>query len=60
MSEPGQQRVLLTGGTGFVGGNVAAVIWGAAMVGAFVAGLFAPGRMGTPVPDPALEASDRR
>lgn len=43
-----------------VGGNVAAVIWGAAMVGAFVAGLFAPGRMGTPVADPALEASDRR
>ena len=26
MTEPGQQRVLLTGGTGFVGGNVAAVL----------------------------------
>lgn len=40
-----------------VGGTIAAIIWGVILIGAFVAGLLVPERVGTATEDPVLESA---
>ena len=43
-----------------VGGTVAAIVWGLALVGAYAAGMLVPGRMGTATEDPVLQSAGDR
>ncbi len=41
-----------------VGGSLAAIVWGVILVGAYIAGMLVPSRVGTATEDPVLQASN--